>query len=117
MQFDQLLDEGQADTEATLRTLSMTTDLRKQPEDVALHLGRNAYSIVADGDDSFAAVRGHRQFDRSAGWRVFCCVGQQVGDDLRHAGRVRIDPKICGGDIELEGVCCAIDKRAAGLGR
>ena len=89
----QAADEGQADPQPPLGAVERAVDLGEQVEDLREHLGGDADAGVADAEDGVLALAADGQVDPAAVAGVLRGVVQDVGQDLREPGPVRLDPE------------------------
>ncbi len=82
MQLDQAANESQADSEAAAGAVERMVGLHEKIEDLVLHVGRDADSVVAYLQHGAPVQGTQRDGDPATGLGVLRGVGEQVRDDL-----------------------------------
>jgi hypothetical protein len=120
MQRHQLAHQRQTDAQPALRQAHIAADLVEHLEDRVVVLGRDAHAAVGHchhGLSAIAPVLVHREADAAAGRRVLGCIGQQIIDHLRDAGRVDVQQQRLAPHLHVEHMARALDHRRAGFDR
>src|SRR4029453_10270077 len=113
MQFNQALDQRQADAESALRPYQGRLCLRENVENTGEYLGDDADTAILDGDGHVATNPHSRQLDATALLGIFGGVVEKVGEHLGQPHRVSIEVDRLRRQGEAKRVAAGINERTA----
>src|SRR5262249_1534471 len=115
MHLNELLDQREPNAETPARAMGMAVDLGEELEDLRQRFPGYSDVIVRDRNHGYPLIAPRRYDDSAAVRRIFGCVVQKVGDDLRHAREVGVEPYRPALQLDFEIVPAARDQWVAGF--